>query len=144
MREKEEKTTAKATPAKGRRSYGDTLKRIHDEDPERFARMHAQAAATFKETVRLERLRMVHGLPRRTRLKLCIVAMEPRQNIQKWRMRTRHNYFTIDDHPTWICHDKDTRRSARMEATAARYGLRVVEADDTETPGTDKGEKAAW
>ena len=141
MREKEE-TTGKpaATPAKGRMSHGDTLRRIHEEDPERFARMHAQATATRKETVRLERLRMVHGLPRRTRMKLCIVAMEPRQNVLKWRMKTTHNYFTIDDHPTWICHDKDTRRSARMEATAARYGLRVVEADGTEEPGADKGE----
>lgn len=45
-------------------------------------------------------------------------------------MKKRNNYFSVTEHPSWVCYDKDTRRSARSEATAQRYGLRVVAGDE--------------
>ena len=41
------------------------------------------------------------------------------------------NYFAdpLGD-PHIICYDSETRRSARREATAAKHGLKVVEADE--------------
>lgn len=106
------------------------LKKLREEQPELFAMIHARGVATRKEVVRLERMRMACGLPRKTKIKLHVVPMTQQMHVQKWKMKTIHNYFTVDGHPTWICHDKDTLRSPRMEATATRYGLRVVEADE--------------
>lgn len=40
------------------------------------------------------------------------------------------NYFADADHVTWVCYDSQTRRSPRMEATAMRHGLRLVEGDE--------------
>ena len=41
------------------------------------------------------------------------------------------NYFAdpLGD-PHIICYDSETQRSARREATAAKHGLKVVEADE--------------
>lgn len=41
------------------------------------------------------------------------------------------NYFAdpLGD-PHIVCYDSETQRSARREATAAKYGLKVVEADE--------------
>lgn len=41
------------------------------------------------------------------------------------------NYFAdpLGD-PHIICYDSDTQRSERREATAAKHGLKVVEADE--------------
>lgn len=41
-----------------------------------------------------------------------------------------HNYFADPDHVTWVCYDSQTERSPRMEATAMRHGLRLVEGDE--------------
>lgn len=45
-------------------------------------------------------------------------------------MIKQHNYFADPDNRDYICYDSLTVRSLRMEATALRKGLRVVEADD--------------
>lgn len=41
------------------------------------------------------------------------------------------NYFadTLGDHHI-VCYDSETQRSAQREVTAAKYGLKVVEADE--------------
>ncbi len=39
------------------------------------------------------------------------------------------NYFAVDEHPTWVGYDKETKRSARREATAIKHGLKIVGAE---------------
>ena len=54
-----------------------------------------------------------------------------RAAAQKHAMIKFCNYFPDPDgDPHIICYDSDTQRSARREATAAKHGLKVVEADE--------------
>ena len=50
---------------------------------------------------------------------------------QKYAMIKACNYFADPLGDTHIiCYDSETQRSARREATAAKHGLKVVEADE--------------
>lgn len=51
-------------------------------------------------------------------------------------IRTPHK-FADPDNRDYICYDSLTDRSSRMEATAIRKGLRVVEAEDEEPEQTN-------
>ena len=54
-----------------------------------------------------------------------------RAAAQKYAMIKACNYFAdpLGD-PHIICYDSETQRSAQREATAAKHGLKVVEADE--------------
>ena len=54
-----------------------------------------------------------------------------RASSQKHAMIKFCNYFAdpLGD-PHVICYDSETQRSAQREATAAKHGLKVVEADE--------------
>ena len=57
--------------------------------------------------------------------------MSRRAIAHKYAMIKDCNYFSdpLGD-PHIICYDSDTQRSAQREATAAKHGLKVVEADE--------------
>ena len=54
-----------------------------------------------------------------------------RAAAQKHAMIKFCNYFAYPlGDPHIICYDSETQRSAQREATAAKHGLKVVEADE--------------
>ena len=84
-----------------------------------------------KELWRKEQLRAFYGLERQTNLRIPADRMSRGASSHKHAMIKCCNYFPdpLGD-PHIICYDSDTLRSARREATAARHGLKVVEADE--------------
>ena len=82
----------------------------------------------MRELRRIETLREKYGLERKTRFRCKTIS--PNGSAQKHLMIKLHNYFADADHVTWVCYDSQTRRSPRMEATAMRHGLRLVEGDE--------------
>ena len=84
-----------------------------------------------KELWRKEQLRAFYGLERQTHLRIPSSPLSHRAAAQKHAMIKFCNYFAdpLGD-PHIICYDSDTQRSARREATAAKHGLKVVEAEE--------------
>lgn len=82
----------------------------------------------MRELRRIEVLREKYGLERKTRFKCRSISSGG--SAQKHLMIKMHNYFADPDHVTWVCYDSQTERSPRMEATAMRHGLRLVEGDE--------------
>lgn len=73
---------------------------------------------------------MTYGLERRTKLHIPDSNISHKASCQKYLMIKHCNYFADPQgDPRIICWDDETQRSARREATAAKYGLRVVAAD---------------
>ena len=113
------------------------IKHLKATNPRRFKKMCQKRSETRRELVRRERLRMDYGLPRLTNINLVADPISCRASEQKSRMIKAHNYFADPDHRDYICYDSLTDRSPRMEATAIRKGLRVIEAEDEEPEQTN-------
>lgn len=87
-----------------------------------------RSSERMRELRRIEVLREKYGLERKTRFKCRSISSGG--SAQKHLMIKMHNYFADPDHVTWVCYDSQTERSPRMEATAMRHGLRLVEGDE--------------
>ena len=103
------------------------------DNPRRYRRVLKQRSEARKEQVRKERLRMLYGLERKTRLRLPLAPLTHTAVSQKNAMIHKNNYFACPGHSSWVCYDSDTRRSPRREATAVRHGLKIVEGESAET-----------
>ena len=107
------------------------LKQLKSNNPRKYKRLMRKKSEHRKELWRKERLRAFYGLDRQTNLRIPADPMSRRATAQKHAMIKFCNYFAdLDGDPHIICYDSETRRSARREATAARHGLKVVEADE--------------
>ena len=110
------------------------LKSLKSTNPRRYKKLLKQRSEKRNDLVRRERLRMEYGMPRLTHMKLREQPISRRAYQQKYLMIKEHNYFADPDDILCVCYDSQTTRSLRMEATARRHGLTVVEGDeDTET-----------
>ncbi len=87
-----------------------------------------KVAETRKELWRKEYLRDQYGLERKSKLRLKTLSHKAVN--QKYMMKRECNYFADKDNVTWICYDSQTKRSAKREATAIKYGLKVVQGDE--------------
>ena len=107
------------------------LKQLKATNPRKYKRLLRKNSEQRKELFRKERLRAYSGLARQTNLRIPFNPMSRRAIAQKHAMIKACNYFAdpLGDHYI-ICYDSETQRSARREATAAKYGLKVVEADE--------------
>ena len=107
------------------------MKQIKANNPRKYKRMLRKKGEKRKELYRKERLRAFYGLERKTRLRIPTIPLSYKASAQKHAMIRLCNYFAdpLGD-PHVICYDSETRRSARREATAAKHGLKVVEADE--------------
>jgi len=107
------------------------MKQIKANNPRKYKRMLRKKGEKRKELYRKERLRAFYGLERKTRLRIPTIPLSYKASAQKYAMIRLCNYFAdpLGD-PHVICYDSETRRSARREATAAKHGLKVVEADE--------------
>ena len=107
------------------------IKQLKTNNPRKYKRLMQKKSEQRKELYRKEQLRAFYGLERQTNLHIPSSPLSHRAAAQKYAMIKACNYFAdpLGD-PRIICYDSDTKRSARREATAAKYGLKVVEADE--------------
>ena len=107
------------------------LKQLKANNPRKYKRLIKKRSEELKELWHKERLRQTYGLTCKTNLHVPECTISHRASAQKHLMIHKCNYFAdpLGD-PFTVCYDSETRRSARREATAARHGLKVVEADE--------------
>ena len=107
------------------------LKQLKANNPRKYKLLMRKKGEQRKELWRKERLRAFYGLDRQTKLRIPAAPMSRRATAQKHAMIKCCNYFADPDgDPHIICYDSETQRSERREATAAKHGLKVVEADE--------------
>ena len=107
------------------------LMQLKATNPRKYKQLLRKKSEQRKELWHKERLRAFYGLERQTNLRIPTNPLSHRAIAHKHAMIKICNYFAdpLGD-PRIICYDSETRRSARREATAAKYGLKVVEADE--------------
>lgn len=107
------------------------IKQLKADNPRKYKRLMRKKSEQRKELWRKERLRQDYGLERKTALNIPVNPLPHKARAQKCAMIKACNYFAdpLGD-PRIICYDSQTRRSARREATAEKYGIRVVEGED--------------
>lgn len=99
-------------------------------NPKRYKRVCKKKSEARKELMRKERLRVTNGLPQHTRLYVPLNRFTSNAYHQKWRMIHHKNYFSVPGHTDWVCYDSLTSRSEKMEATAVKHGLKIVEGEE--------------
>ena len=107
------------------------LKQLKANNPQKYKQLMRKKSEQRKELYRKEQLRAFYGLERQTNLRIPSSPLSHSASAHKHAMIKSCNYFAdpLGD-PHIICYDSDTQRSARREATAAKHGLKVVEADE--------------
>ena len=107
------------------------LKQLKANNPLRYKRLMRKRSEQRKELYRKEQLRAFYGLERQTKLRIPSSPLSHRATAQKHAMIKCCNYYAdpLGD-PHIVCYDSEIQRSARREATAAKHGLKVVEADE--------------
>lgn len=83
----------------------------------------AKVSATLRRTYRLERARVMHGLPQKTRLRISFETSKKRNYIANMR---RHGYILSADRHT-LYYTAATDRSPKAERGAARFHMTIVE-----------------
>ena len=107
------------------------MKQLKANNPRKYKQLMRKKSEQRKELWRKERLRAFYGLERQTLLRIPSSPLSHSASSHKHAMIKCCNYFAdpLGD-PHIICYDSETQRSARREATAAKHGLKVVEADE--------------
>ena len=107
------------------------MKQLKANNPRKYKRLMRKKSEQCKELYRKERLRAFYGLERQTNLRIPAAPLSHSASSHKHAMIKSCNYFAdpLGD-PHIICYDSETQRSARQEATAAKHGLKVMEADE--------------
>ena len=107
------------------------IKQLKATNPRKYKRLMRKKSEQRKELWRKERLRMVYGLERRTKLRLPLNSLTHAASACKYVMIRECNYFADPDGDSHIiCYDSQTRRSEKREATAIRHGFTIVEGED--------------
>ena len=107
------------------------IKQLKANNPRKYKRLMRKKSEQRKELWRKERLRAFYGLERKTNLRIPASPLSHSASSHKHAMIKVCNYFADPfGDPHIICYDSETQRSARREATAAKYGLKIVEADE--------------
>ena len=107
------------------------IKQLKANNPRKYKRLMQKKSEQRKELWRKERLRAFYGLDRQTNLRIPSSPLSHRAAAQKHAMIKCCNYFAdpLGD-PHIICYDSETQRSAQREETAAKHGLKIVEAEE--------------
>ena len=107
------------------------MKQLKANNPHKYKRLMRKKSEQRKELYRKEQLRAFYGLERQTNLRIPAAPLSHSASSHKHAMIKCCNYFAdpLGD-PHIICYDSETKRSARREVTAAKHGLKVVEADE--------------
>ena len=107
------------------------MKQLKANNPRKYKQLMRKKSEQRKELWRKERLRAFYGLDRQTNIRIPSSPLSHRATAHKHAMIKCCNYFAdpLGD-PHIVCYDSDTKRSARRETTAAKYCLKIVEADE--------------
>jgi hypothetical protein len=107
------------------------MKQLKATNPRKYKQLMRKKSEQRKELWRKERIRAFYGLERQTNLRIPAAPLSHSASSHKHAMIKSCNYFAdpLGD-PHIVCYDSETQRSARREATAEKYGLKVVEADE--------------
>ena len=107
------------------------INQLKANNPRKYKLLLRKRSEQHKELWHKEQLRAFYGLERKTHLRIPSNPMSRRAIAHKHAMIKVCNYFAdpLGD-PHIICYDSETQRSAQREATAAKHGLKVVEADE--------------
>ena len=107
------------------------MKQLKANNPRKYKRLMRKKSEQRKELWRKEQLRAFYGLERQTNLRIPSSPLSHSASSHKHAMIKCCNYFADPfGDPHIVCYDSETQRSAQREATAAKYGLKVVEADE--------------
>ena len=107
------------------------MKQLKANNPRKYKRLMRKKSEQRKELWRKEQLRAFYGLERKTNLRIPTSPLSHSASSHKHAMIKACNYFADPfGDPHIICYDSETQRSAQREATAAKHGLKVVEADE--------------
>ena len=107
------------------------IKQLKANNPRRYKLIMRKRSELHKEIVRKERMRMVYGLERRTKLRMPLNSLTHAASACKYMMIRKCNYFADPDGDSHIiCYDSQTRRSEKREATAIRHWFTIVEGAD--------------
>lgn len=90
----------------------------------------AASAAKRKRKRRMDELRVMSGLPQRTRLKFAALSTQGRQTV--WRMVKKRNYFQVEGEPFTLYYDGETNRVPTEARLSKKYGLHFVAAENYE------------
>lgn len=110
-----------------REEHGHPMTRLKEMNPRRYRAAVRRRSERRKELHRKEELRWRYGLPRHTKLRMK--TMTRRMSARKHRMIKLYNYFGDEDRADVVYWDSETRRSLRMEESAVKAGLTVLEAE---------------
>lgn len=99
-------------------------------NPRKFKRWKQKMSENRKLLWEKERRRVKWGLEQKTKLRVSLYKLSHKASVQKNLMISLCNYFSHPEHRSWVCYDSETRRSEKREATAVRYGLHIVNADE--------------
>lgn len=106
------------------------ITRLKETNPRKYRAAMAKKSAARKELMRLEALREQYGLKRKTKIKIVQNKIKHNASAYKYYMIKKANYFADQESPFNICFDSQTQRSAKMEKTAAKHGLHLIQGDE--------------
>lgn len=106
------------------------ITRLKETNPRKYRAAMAKKSATRKELFRIEALREQYGLKRKTKIKIVQNKIKHNASAYKYYMIKKANYFADQESPFNICFDSQTQRSAKMEKTAAKHGLHILQGDE--------------
>lgn len=117
----------------GVRHSAETEERIRQENISRLkeAQKHIDYKAMgerWKRKRKVDELRVLSGLPQRTRFKFASLSTQGRQTV--WRMVRKRNYFQVEGEPHTLYYDGETNRVPTEARLSKKYGLHFVAAGD--------------
>lgn len=89
----------------------------------------------WKRKRRMDELRVLSGLPQRTRFKLKSINSKAYQ--AKWYLEHRYGYFGVEGEAYALFYDKETRRCRQEGYYSRKYGLRFIKAQQGDDEDAD-------
>lgn len=119
----------------GVRHSAETEERIRQKNIARLteAKKHIDYKAMserLKRKRRMDELRVLSGLPQRTRFKFAALSTQGQQTV--WRMVRKRNYFQVEGEPHTLYYDGETNRVPTEARLSKKYGLHFVAAENYE------------
>lgn len=121
------------------------IARMRKEHPTLYRRMMAERGERRRKLYRMERLRLMSGMPQETRLRNVVLKRYTRSQVNHRYAALKRGYWFYDDSSErggerWnIYYDKDTERSARFEENLRKDGFSVLDGTETGNDGNQDG-----
>lgn len=112
------------------------LVKMRRENPRRYNQRKKRIAASRRELIRKERMRLAYGLERKTRLTIVVGCRYTRSQTAHRHNAMKRGYFYMEDCSEAsgerynIYYDHDTRRSALFERNLIKDGFKVIAWED--------------